>query len=313
MNELTFVILAYSRPERLRMVIDSIHEYVKKPKILVFVDRVKLDPPASELNAQARVIAVCKDSVDAGLIEDYRVSASNQGTKASYFACFTWGFLSSEHVVLLEDDMIFIEDPASFINASIKVFESDKSVGMAVLFANFNHPVTEDSMQITNWPIMWGVLLNSRNYSFISSYLAGSSAKDVSEVVSQFAGQKLKSRLQTIFKDRFERTWRFKYSRALESRTAWDTQWQFALWGLQLTTAVPAQALIADLGVDDSSVSRTRDKMEPVNCRSLFRHSVESKHYCRACESFREVQNFSLPGTLRGNGLLNALLMRGIL
>ena len=295
------------------MVINSIHKYVEKPKILVFVDRAELDSPASELNAQARVIAACKDSAAAGLIEDYKVSASNQGTKASYFACFSWAFLNSEHVVLLEDDMIFIEDPANFIKASIKVFESDTSVGMAVLFANFNHPLTENSMQISNWPIMWGVLLNSRNYSFISGYLAGTSVKDVSGVVSQFASQKLKSRLQVIFKYRFERTWRFKYSRALESRTAWDTQWQFALWGLQLTTAVPAQTLIADLGVDDSSVSRTRGKIEPVNCRSLFRYSVESNHFCRACEGFREVQNFSLPEILRGNALLNALLMRGIL
>ena len=272
-----------------------------------------MESPASELNAQARVIAACKESVDAGLIEDYKVSASNQGTKASYFACFTWGFLSSEYVVLLEDDMIFIEDPSSFIEASIKVFESDTSVGMAVLFANFNHPLTENSMQITNWPIMWGVLLNSRNYSVISGYLAGPRAKQVSEVVSEFASQKLNSTLQNIFKGRFERTWRFKYSRALESRTAWDTQWQFALWGLQLTTAVPPQTLIADLGVDDSSVSRAREKLEPVNCRSLFRHSVESKHFCRACESFREVQNFSLPGALRRNRLLNASIMRGIL
>jgi hypothetical protein len=313
MNEVTFVILAYSRPARLQMVISSIHKFVNNPKILVYVDKTKVDSPSGEITAQSQVIAQCEDSLNSGLIESYRVSESNQGTKASYFACFTWGFLSSEHVVLLEDDMIFIDNPASFIEASIKAFESDKSVGMAVLFANFNHPVSEDSMQITNWPIMWGVLLNSRNYSFISNYLVISGAEDVSEVVSQFASQKIKSRLQAIFKDRFEGTWRFKYSRALESRTAWDTQWQFALWGLQLTTAVPARTLIADLGVDDSSVSRIRDKMEPVNCRSLFRHSVESKHFCHACESFREVQNFSLPRLLRGNGLLNALIVRGIL
>ena len=307
------MILAYSRPARLRMVINSIHKFVDKPKILVYVDKAKAGSPSGEIAAQAEVIAECEDNVNSGLIEDYRVSPSNQGTKASYFACFTWGYLNSKNLVLLEDDMIFIADPSIFIETSIKVFESDKSVGMAVLFANFNHRPAEDSMQITNWPIMWGVLSNAQNYSFICNYLANSGVEDVVEVVSRFARRELKGYLQSIFRSRFERTWRFKYSRALESRTAWDTQWQFALWGLQLGTLVPGRSLIADLGVDEFSVSTTRNKMEPVNCRSMFRHSVGSKHYCRACECFREVQNFSLPRTLRSNRVLNSLVLRGLL
>jgi hypothetical protein len=295
------------------MAIDSIHRFVESPRILVFIDRAGEGAPSGEIAAQAEVIAECEVSANSGLIQDYKVSDSNQGTKASYFASFTWGFDWSENVVLLEDDMILIEDPASFIDASINVFESDNNVGMAVLFANFNHTSTEELEQITNWPIMWGVLLNSHNYSFISSYLAGTNLNDVVDVVSRFARQELKCRFQRVFKSRFEKTWRFKYSRALESRTAWDTQWQFALWGLSIKTLVPRRTLIGDLGVDNFSVSATRVKMEPRSCKSLFKHYVDSMYYCRACESFREIQNFSLPGVLSRNRILNALLLRGLL
>ncbi len=313
MNELAFVILAYSRPARLRMLIDSIHKFVEKPKILVYIDIAPFDSPLGESAAQSQVISECVDCVNSGLIEDYKISESNQGTKASYFASFTWGFLSFENIVLLEDDMIFIEDPSQFIGTSIEVFESDKSVGMAVLFANFNHFPNPNSMQITNWPIMWGVLLNRQKYSSICNYLAGSDVNNVKDVVSRFTSQELKGYLQQFFKGRFELTWRFKYSRALESRTAWDTQWQFALWGLCLKTLVPACSLIADLGIDQFSVSTSRMKIEPNDCQSIFRHYIGTNHYCRACEIFREVENFSLPAVLRRNRATNFMLLRGLL
>lgn len=295
------------------MAINSIHKFVESPRILIYIDRAGEGATFSEIAAQSEVIAECEVSVNSGLIQDYKVSDSNQGTKASYFASFAWGFKWSDNVVLLEDDMILIEDPANFIDTSIKVFESDKTVGMAVLFANFNHASSEDLEQITNWPIMWGVLLNSHNFSFISSYLAGPHMNDVANVVSRFARQNLKCRFQKVFKTRFERTWQFKYSRALESRTAWDTQWQFALWGLGMKTLVPKRTLIGDLGVDNFSVSATRVKMEPRRCKSLVKHYVGSTYYCRACESFREIQNFSLPGILSRNRILNAMLLRGLL
>jgi hypothetical protein len=313
MNEVTFVILAYSRPLRLQMVINSIHNFLDNPRILVYVDKAGVGAPSREISAQADVFAVCKEFKNNGLIKDYRFSESNQGTKRSYFNCFGWGFQNSENVVLLEDDMIFIQDPSAFIDTSIKVFGSDKNVGMAVLFANFNHPSPENRFQITNWPIMWGVFLNKKNYSHICDYLSKVGVDEIEEVVSLFAKRELKGSLQSIFRKRFEHTWRFKYSRALESRTAWDTQWQFALWGTQLRTLVPGHSLIGDLGVDEYSVSTARKRMKPLNCRSVVRKSVGSKYYCSACESFREVQNFSLPVILRNNWLVNFLLQRGLL
>ncbi len=313
MNEVTFVILAYSRPLRLQMVINSIHNFLDNPRILVYVDKAGVGAPSREISAQADVFAVCKEFKNNGLIKDYRFSESNQGTKRSYFNCFGWGFQNSENVVLLEDDMIFIQDPSAFIDTSIKVFGSDKNVGMAVLFANFNHPSPENRFQITNWPIMWGVFLNKKNYSHICDYLSKAGVDEIEEVVSLFAKRELKGSLQSIFRKRFEHTWRFKYSRALESRTAWDTQWQFALWGTQLRTLVPGHSLIGDLGIDEYSVSTARKRMEPPKCRSVVQKYLGSTFYCSACESFREVQNFSVPMILRNNWLVNFLLLRGLL
>jgi hypothetical protein len=295
------------------MVINSIHNFIDKPRILVYIDKAGVGAPCGEISAQAEVFAVCEEGKNNGLILDYKISDSNQGTKRSYFTCFNWGYMNSENVVLLEDDMILIEDPSAFIETSIKVFESDNSVGMAVLFANFNHPSTEYSNQITNWPIMWGVLLNKKNYSYICDYLDKVGETEIDEVVSRFAKEKIIGNLQSIFRKRFEHTWRFKYSRALESRTAWDTQWQFALWGTQMNTLIPGHSFIDDLGIDEFSVSTARKRMDPTDCRSVIRQSVGSKYYCSACEIFREVQNSSLPVALRNNRLLNFLLLRGLL
>ncbi len=313
MNEVTFVILGYSRPSRLRKVIESIHNFVDEPKILVYIDKTKMTAPLAEVEAQARVLSVCEDSKNLRLIQDYRISTENQGTKLSYFACFDWGFTNSDNVLLLEDDMILIENPSFFVQSSLKFFESDRSIGMSVLYANFNHGARDKRLQITNWPIMWGVLINSRNYSYIHDFLIKTDGGNIEEIVSRFAKGELRSRLQSLFFRRFEKTWQFKYSKALESRTAWDTQWQFALWGLRLKTLVPHRSLIGDLGADEFSVSASRQKKEPSICRSLVRYSVGSHFYCSACEGFREVQNFSLPGPLRNNRLLNNLLMRGLL
>jgi hypothetical protein len=295
------------------MVINSIHSFIDKPRILVYVDRAGLGAPSLEISAQAEVFAVCEEFKVNGLIKDYEVSESNQGTKRSYFTCFSWGFMNSENVVLLEDDMIFIQDPSAFIDASIKVFGSDKNVGMAVLFANFNHPSRKYGFQITNWPIMWGVLLNKKNFSHICDYLGKAGVREIEEVVSLFSKVELKGNLQSVFRKRFQSTWRFKYSRALESRTAWDTQWQFALWGTQLRTLVPGHSLIGDLGIDENSVSTASERMEPPKCQSLVQKYVGSTFYCLACESFREVQNFSVPMILRNNWLVNFLLQRGLL
>ena len=209
--------------------------------------------------------------------------------------------------------MVIIEDPKAFIRSSLTLFGVDRNIGMAVLFANFNHDQPSNGAQITNWPIMWGVLLNSRNYSYISNFIGVTSEGDVEEIVSRFSKTELRGTLQSIFYRRFIKTWVFKYSRALESRTAWDTQWQFALWGLQLRTLVPRRSLVGDLGIDEFSVSATRKKKEPSFCQSLIRSSVETCFYCRACESYREVQNFSLPEILRRNQVLNFLLLRGLL
>jgi hypothetical protein len=313
MNEVTFVILAYSRPSRLRKVIDSIHKFVDKPRILVYIDRTKVTAPLIEVEAQAQVISVCEDSKNLRLIQDYRVSTANQGTKVSYFACFDWGYTNSDNVLLLEDDMILIGNPLSFVRSSLKFFESDRSVGMSVLYTNFNHCTKNERTQITNWPSMWGVLINYQNYRYINDFLAKMDVGNVEEIVSRFAKSELKGNLKSIFYRRFLKTWRFKYSKALESRTAWDTQWQFALWGLQLKTLVPPRSLVGDLGADEFSVSTSRQKMEPSVCRSMVRYSAGSKFYCSACEAFREVQNFSLPEPLRDNRLLKYLLLRGLL
>ena len=312
MNEVTFVVLTYSRPSRLPIVIKSIHKFVDNPRILIYIDRVQESALPSEASAQGDLISVCEESKSNGLIQDFRVSKSNQGTKASYFACFDWGFTRSDNVVLLEDDMVLIESPSRFIDSSINAFKFDRQVGMAVLFANFNHKLSKDTLQITNWPIMWGVLLNVDKYSHICNFLDEAHIGDVEGVVSRFAERNLKGTLQKMFSDRFRDTWRYKYSKALVSRTAWDTQWQFALWGLQLRTLVPSRSLIGDLGIDEFSVSTTRKKLEPTVCRSLIRNFSGSSFYCSACESYREVENHSLPAILRNNRFVNTLLLRGL-
>jgi len=313
MNEVTFVVLTYSRPSRLPIVISSIHKFVDNPRILIYIDKAQEFAPPSEVAAQVELISVCEESKSNGLIEDFRVSKSNQGTKVSYFACFDWGFSGSDNVVLLEDDMVLIGSPSEFIASSINVFKEDKSVGTAVLFANFNHQASRDLIQITNWPIMWGVLLNIEKYSHICNFLNKACAGDVEEVVSRFAKKELKGTLQNIFSSRFKTTWRYKYSKALVSRTAWDTQWQFALWGLQLRTLVPPRSLIGDLGIDEFSVSTTRAKLEPKACQGLIRIFAGSNFYCSACESFREVENHSLPSILKKNKVVITLLSRGLL
>ena len=142
---------------------------------------------------------------------------------------------------------------------------------------------------------MWGIIRNEKNYLEMRNFWGAFSYEEIPTVINRFYRHSLQSRLVKIFGKRFQETWNFKYKKAAGSETAWDTQWQFGLWAQDRFAISPLVTLIADTGVDYSSVSPGKQAIELSICDGRFVEISSSLVFCAKCEKSREIENRVLP------------------
>jgi len=236
------------------------------------------------------------------MITDCIITDTNLKTKASANFSLDWAFKFSKNVVLLEDDLLFIDNPSDYIEQAISVMNERGDCVMATLFASRHHERGSSSQRnlyrLTRWPIMWGIILNKENYSEMRSFLGNFSYEELPSVINGFSKRSLQSRLVRLFRKRFEATWNFKFKKAVGSETAWDTHWQLGLWAKDSFSMAPLVTLTADTGVDYSSVSPGKQAIEQSICTGRLIKFSPDLVFCPKCEKSREVENKVLPRCL---------------
>lgn len=301
MNDYVYCILGFARPDKLSDCIDSINKFDPGAKIFVCID-ICTDSSTMYFNDNRRLIELASDLKSQQLIFDYRITPSNLKTKAAVNFALEWVFELSKHVVLLEDDLILISQPSTYITSALALMNSRGDCVMATLFSSKMHRVpfsyTSPQFRLTRWPIMWGIILTEANYAQMCRFFDSFPMNDLPEVVDQFSKKCLNSWLVRVFRKRFVNTWTFKFNRAFASETAWDTQWHFGLWANDFFALSPAISIVQDTGVDYSSVSPGKQIVVQSDCVGEWTYIVDNVGFCRGCEKIREIENRVLPRIL---------------
>jgi hypothetical protein len=296
--------------------LESIKKFDPEVPIYVFIDRAK-EADESHLEANLRMIDICQKLVADGEITDLRISPRNLATKSAMDAAINWVFEEFESIIFLEDDLLLIDSPREFILQAIINVSLRDDIGIACFFSPRNHlggkVKFENDFRLTSWPTMWGIFLNREKYLKIKAQLRLIDDQMVHKVVNDFAATQLNSRLNRAFKKRFVSTWVFKYSKARVSAFAWDTEFQLGLWSLGLKSVTPLMSLVADTGVDVTSVSPLKVNYPPTRCITHLKKMRGKQSFCKRCERVRELENFTAPNKLMDLWPVSSLAKGGYL
>jgi len=281
--------------------------------ILLFVDRAT-DGSPEILAANNKLISSCSEWKTAGIILEFKVSDSNLVTKNTCYTALEWSFTQFDFVVLIEDDLKLISDPCEYLNESMLLMGKDSTIGMACLYSSRNHLVQNSSgVRITKWPEMWGNLISRSQFREISTHTSMLDEERTRIAVERFSSDSCLGILSRIFHKRFQKTWKFKYAKALTSKFAWDTEWQLGLWSLGKYALAPQESLVADTGVDMSSVSPLKGDTSTLKCNFQFFTSRQGLPLCRSCETRREHQNHTIPERFLELPFLGHFIKEGLL
>ena len=305
-------VLSFARPVKVLNCIMSIRRYNPSISIITYTDLAVNESPQIR-KANQELISLLSQWKQEGLIQDFMVADTHLAPKRACYRALEWSLAKFDYVILIEDDLEIILDPNHFIQQSIMAMEKHDIIGMACLYTSRNHSTLKDeSFRITNWPEMWGSIIGKCQFEQISK--ASRREKiNVSDVVNSFSRSKLKSISTQLFRARFAQTWTYKYQRARNSISAWDTEWQCALWALGKVSIVPNLTLVADTGTDFTSVSPLKKNTQTLECDKLRRENHENFVMCRSCESRREHQNHVLPQRILATPILGRMLKEGII
>lgn len=313
MGKYAYCVTGFARPTKVRECIESIIRVDPLAPILLFVDRAT-DASPEILAANSELISICKEWKAAEIILDFKVPDTNLITKNACYSALEWSLKLFEFVILIEDDLILIANPCDYLSKSMLLMENNPSIGMACLYSSRNH-LSQNSagVRLTKWPEMWGNLISRSQYLEISAHTSILDKRRTRIAVEKFSNNMCLGILTRFFKKRFQKTWEFKYNRAIASKFAWDTEWQLGLWSLDKYALAPLDSLVADTGVDMSSVSPLKGDATSVKCKFQFLTSHQGLPLCRSCETRREHQNHTIPEKFLELPYLGKLIREGLL
>ena len=314
MSRYAYCITGFARPVKVKECIDSINKFDKSAPILLFVDRADASNDPEIVTANRELILNCEKWKKMHLIQDFRIAHTNLITKRTCYAALQWGMEYFEYVVLIEDDLRLISNPSFFLEAAIDQMNKNSSIGMACLYASRNHRFPGKSkFRATKWPEMWGNLISKTQFTEISRKIPELEQAHIRNILNTFSKFSLTWSLSKLFQDRFQNTWEFKYTKAIRSAFAWDTEWQLGLWALDKYALTPWVSLVEDTGVDFSSVSPSKGVARSLDCKFEYFLRRQNLVVCKTCETRREHQNFTLPSIFFDLPILAKMIREGLL
>ena len=255
---------------------------------MVYVDKLQTqDLHLGE--AQIEVIENCRSLFASQKIHQFKISEFNFGTKQAFWNLLEWGFEGSQNVIYLEDDLVLIDDPTEYIKQALAILNTSQDHALACLFSRTIHSSPSGNLSRTSsWPELWGVLIPRLEYQELNQLRNSLNKSDVRDTVRRFSRNELAGILTKLLRKRFENIWFYKYSKSLSSLYAWDTELQLILWKQNRKVLLPLKPLLADTGVDPTSISQGKLAVGTVACTRVIHHFGES---CPRCERRRESSN----------------------
>lgn len=247
-DDFCITILVYIRKHHLNRLVKSIHKWTPETPIVVYVDRC--DDNLTLREQQKELISSLETMKENRDILDYRVGDKHLNAKAAWYRAMKFGFTKSKNVLYLEDDLLLVRDPKLFIN---EFHSRIKSNSILTLYPRRGRHT--GLLVQTDWPALWGVYLMKRDFQELYRDKLDSQ-EDVRNTVAEsfdLLGYK-----RNCDENRFTNLWNFKFLKAFESKTAWDTELHYRLWSKNYMILSTSEQCVIEQESHPSSITKNK-------------------------------------------------------
>ena len=273
-------VLCFLRPNYLLQRVEEIQTYLPKSPITVLVDRYA-GSNQELIQRNNQVLIESARLQRKGKITKVITKSENVGVKNAFLELNLAVLEENEFSLYIEDDLRLKHDPSQFLSECTTMMRANEKIAIACLYDSiFHFPQfrnTESTPRLTYFPKMWGVLSRIEIFHIQSEELIDISST-VDEVFSKFELCRINSA------SGLASTWKWKMAKAIQSKSAWDTELQLRIWSRNMTCIAPDRNYVLDLGTDDTSVSRRRLELRYLHFPKFWRGA--DFNFCIRCESW---------------------------
>ena len=307
-HDFVFAILAFGRSAELMRLVNEILGFFPRSRIILLVDAYQ-GPDSSVSEANEETIEYGRNLLGAGLITDLILPSINLQTKSALELLMRTSFKYSKNVIYIEDDLSLVKNPIEYLNFCFDQFENSGEIAFATLYTSRKHSGSVNIMgRTTNWPESWGFVITEKNFTLLQRQISKGREFGVGICESpNFMMQLSLSKMTRLFFSRFRSVWLYKFNKAVHSSTAWDTEYHYGLWALNMKSIAPTTNYIEDQGIHFTSISSEKKVRKIHDCKlklekASFRNSeVAGAPMCNKCEVALAKRNYMfLPRVLRG-------------
>jgi hypothetical protein len=275
-HDMAIAISGFLRPQ---LLIDNIHNsqsLYPNSEIFVLIDGYSgSDTRLKSLNMECKK-RVKKISEISKKVKVICEPVENLGIKQVASQLISFSLSKHEYVIFLEDDIFLTKNSREEIHSACLILAEKSIFAFATLFSLFPHQCSRNNWLTTKWPRMWGLLFRRQNYIQLLDF-DSSSHKDGFQLLAV-------PRNVSILRE-FERIWRWKYTKAKDSKHAFDTCLMEKLWKSTFQALTPVNSVIIDRGGDVDSFS-SRGDIQKLPHR-IAKRKFEEIGFCRTCEKLR--------------------------
>lgn len=306
-HEFVFAILAFGRPAELMRLVNEILGFFPSAKIVLLVDAY-LGLDNSIVKANIDTIAHGRYLLNKGLITDLILPSTNLQTKAALELLIRTSFKYSKNCIYIEDDLSLVKNPSEYLNFCFDQFENSDDLAFSTLYTSRTHSRSASKIgRATSWPESWGFVITEKNFTLLQKQISKGRAFGVGKCeLSDFMMQLSLSTMTRLFFIRFRSVWLYKFNKAVQSPTAWDTEYHYALWALKMKSIAPITNYVEDQGLHFTSISLNKRLRKTHDCKSKLQNSslqnleLAKAMLCTRCEVALAKRNYMfLPRVFR--------------
>lgn len=252
------LILAFNRPNHVKMLIDSLRPH-QPQRILVGID----GPRQNSIQDKEKISRVLKEikKIDWTSDIEIRIRKENLGLRVAVADAVSWAIKKHGEIIVVEDDVVVGPEFLTFMSDMLDKFRNDKSIGHIsgynlVPRAKIKNP--EDKFRYSLIPESYAWATWERAWEFYEPSLSGANTLTL---------RKLRKLLGTI---PAALVWKINFLDARkEAINTWAYRWVAALWLNNLKCVSPNRNLVEYTGMDDGTHTFLPFRQEQIKIESL--------------------------------------------
>jgi len=247
------LIMAYSRADMVKELLESIPS---NRKVYIFLD----GPTSSNKESITETRLVIEDYI--GLPENaekeisFRFKDRNLGPKLAFIEAISWAFLTSEYLIILEEDVRFSSQFFPYMDWCLERFKDNQRIGQINGFSPVNIPLLKNYLFETQNSYCWGW----------GTWRDRWNDNDV-DIAYKLDSVNQTNSLSTIkIGEGYLSLWHDRIMRVRLGFDTWDFQWNLSMLGRGSYAISPSFSLVTNIGINAEA---TNTKTAKIFIRSL--------------------------------------------